>query len=616
MSNSERQSMNVDIVCVGFGPATAGFLSEITKKITAEDGSVNLPSRVMPGMPLQIMCYERADDIGFGVSGVVSKAESIQRSYPELNAADIPLTSKVKTEKLVYLLDPHGASSRSIWLKIADSAIRLFKWLPRINNQALELFFIPSFLRKDKGLIFSIGQFSQWVASRVLGTGLVQLWPGMPVDKALFSKDKMIGVQMMDQGTDKDGNAADGFTPGMQIESDLTVIGDGPVGNIGRQIDETFGLPDEHEQKDWAVGMKMVIELPSHTLLKAGTVIHTFGYPEPELFGFLYVHSDDIASIGLFVPSWYENPVRTAYRYLQHYIQHPYFWNNLKGGKLKSWGAKSIQESGKRGEPRLAGDGWVRIGEGSGSTNILTNSGVDEAWETGVILANAVEELAASGRPYTQENLEETYVELRRQSHVEKEAKASKHARDGFHRGFIRGLLGMALTGFSKGKLNLKTKPRATPEALKRPEAFYNSILSKEEIYALKQKARNKGLALNELIMDKVGWPEIKYDGELLMSHQDALLIGGKVQAPAGYKDHVVFLHPELCKECNNRVCIEMCSGQAIIPDEDGLPTFDKDRCIHCGACMWNCVKAIESKVDKINIEFQAGAGGLHSAEN
>lgn len=616
MSNSERQSMNVDIVCVGFGPATAGFLSEITKKITAEDGSVNLPSRVMPGMPLQIMCYERADDIGFGVSGVVSKAESIQRSYPELNAADIPLTSKVKTEKLVYLLDPHGASSRSIWLKIADSAIRLFKWLPWIKNQALELFFIPSFLRKDKGLIFSIGQFSQWVASRVLGTGLVQLWPGMPVDKALFSKDKMIGVQMMDQGTDKDGNAADGFTPGMQIESDLIVIGDGPVGNIGRQIDELFGLPDEHEQKDWAVGMKMVIELPSHTLLKAGTVIHTFGYPEPELFGFLYVHSDDIASIGLFVPSWYENPVRTAYRYLQHYIQHPYFWNNLKGGKLKSWGAKSIQESGKRGEPRLAGDGWVRIGEGSGSTNILTNSGVDEAWETGVILANAVEELAASGRPYTQENLEETYVQLRRQSRVEKEAKASKHARDGFHRGFIRGLLGMALTGFSKGKLNLKTRPKATPEALKRPQAFYNSILSKEEIYALKQKARNKGLALNELIMDKVGWPEIKYDGELLMSHQDALLIGGKVQAPAGYKDHVVFLHPELCKECDNRVCIEMCSGQAIIPDEDGLPTFDKDRCIHCGACMWNCVKAIESKVDKINIEFQAGAGGLHSAEN
>ena len=31
-------------------------------------------------------------------------------------------------------------------------------------------------------------------------------------------------------------------------------------------------------------------------------------------------------------------------------------------------------------------------------------------------------------------------------------------------------------------------------------------------------------------------------DGQLLVSHQDALLLGGKVQAPPGYADHVVFL--------------------------------------------------------------------------
>ena len=33
-------------------------------------------------------------------------------------------------------------------------------------------------------------------------------------------------------------------------------------------------------------------------------------------------------------------------------------------------------------QPRLVGDGWARIGEGSGSTNVLTGSGVDEAWTT------------------------------------------------------------------------------------------------------------------------------------------------------------------------------------------------------------------------------------------
>ena len=43
----------------------------------------------------------------------------------------------------------------------------------------------------------------------------------------------------------------------------------------------------------------------------------------------------------------------------------------------------------RRGEPFLCGDGFARIGEGSGSTNMLTGSGVDEAWTTGIQLAGA-----------------------------------------------------------------------------------------------------------------------------------------------------------------------------------------------------------------------------------
>jgi electron-transferring-flavoprotein dehydrogenase len=85
--------------------------------------------------------------------------------------------------------------------------------------------------------------------------------------------------------------------------------------------------------------------------------------------------------------------------------------------------------------------------------------------------------------------------------------------------------------------------------------------------------------------------------------------------APSGYADHVVFHFPEVCQACEARLCIEMCSGQAIAPGEGGLPVFDREKCVHCGACLWNCVQTINGS-ESANIEFRAGAGGLHSAIN
>ena len=92
----QRQAMDVDIACVGFGPATAAFLTTLTREIMNDDGSVKLESQKMPGMPLQIMCYERADDISFGVSGVVTKAKAIRETYPGLKPEDVPMAMDIK----------------------------------------------------------------------------------------------------------------------------------------------------------------------------------------------------------------------------------------------------------------------------------------------------------------------------------------------------------------------------------------------------------------------------------------------------------------------------------------------------------------------------------------
>jgi electron-transferring-flavoprotein dehydrogenase len=612
----DRQTMDVDIVCAGFGPATGGFLTTLTQAWSQNPADPAFESKVAPGMPLQVLCYERADDLAAGVSGVVTRAEGIRTSFPALDPAEVPMAAPIRQERVFYLLDPIGASRRSLTLRMGDFFLGLGKTL-WVKDSAFELPWTPVFLHKHGGLVLSIGQFNQWVGSQLMASGLVQIWPGTPVSGPIFPEDPggtkraVAGLRLADQGVDKHGIPAEGYMPGMNVRAQLTVVGDGPVGAVGQRLDERFGLPAGHARREWALGMKFVIELPEDTALEAGTVWHTFGFPEPEIFGFLYVHPERLVSAGIFVPSWMGDPGRTVYRYLQHYIQHPLLWQHLKGGALRSWGAKSLEESGKHGEPFLAGDGFARIGEGSGSTNLLTGSGVDEAWTTGAQLGEAVLELLRAGKPFTQQNLSETYEKRRRASWVERGAREAENARNGFYGGFVRGLLGMGLAGLTGGRLSLAAHIPPAPKQIRRFGAYGKAGLKLREAAAL---AVADGRPLHDALMTARGWPEIPFDGRLLVTQQDALLMGGKVQAMPGFADHVLFLDRNRCIQCREKTCIAMCSGQALTLGDDGAPAFEREKCVHCGACLWNCAQSPDG--ERSNIEFVAGSGGLHSAEN
>jgi electron-transferring-flavoprotein dehydrogenase len=613
IASVERMTMEADIVCAGFGPAVGGFLTALTKEWKANPEDPAFASKAVPGMPLQVLCYERADDISAGVSGIVTRAQGLRTSFPDLNVADIPMAAEVGNERLLYLLDPIGASRRSRTLRVVDAALRGLGTLARVENEAFDLPWTPAFLHKHGGLVLSMGQFNQWVGSQLMAGGMVQIWPGTPISAPIFDGNRVSGVRLMDQGVDRYGKPEEGYCPGMDVRTPLTVVGDGPVGAVGQAIDERFGLPAGHSQREWALGMKMVIELPEETQLKPGTVWHTFGYPEPEIFGFLYVHPERLVSVGIFVPSWLGDP-SPAYRYLQHYIQHPAIWKHLKGGVLRSWGAKSMQESGRRGEPFLTGDGYARIGEGSGSTNMLSGSGVDEAWTTGVQLAESVIELLRNGKPFTKQNLAGTYEVRRHASYVESGAREAENARNGFHSGIVRGMIGMTLAGLTGGKLSLKARIPSVQDQIQSASSEDYAGLTPAVVAQLDAVANAGGRPLHDALLTARGWPEIRFDGQLLVTQQDALLKGGKVQAMAGYADHVIFRDLNICAICGEKTCIPMCSGQAITQGDEGIPVFEREKCIHCGACLWNCAHA--HSTDRSNIEFRAGAGGLHSAEN
>ncbi len=614
----ERQRMDADIVCVGFGPATGGFLTTLTRAMMNPDGTPAFESKVMPGMPLQVMCYERADDIGFGVSGVVTKGRAIRASFPGVDLEkEIPNATGTGEEKVVYLHDPIGASRRTASTKFMDGVFKAGSGLLHKGPHGVELPWIPPFLRKEHGLVMSMGSFMSWVGNQLMGSGLVQIWPGTPVSGPVLEGDRVVGVRLADQGVDKKGKPEASFMPGMDIHARLTVVADGPVGSVGRALDRHFGLPQGNHQHDWAVGMKAVVELPASCDLKPGLVIHTLGYPEPEIFGFMYVYPDRTASLGIFVPSWFDTPIRTSYRYLQHWMMHPYIWRYIEGGTLRSWGAKSLQESGVRGEPYLVGDGFARIGEGSGTTNVLTNSGVDEAWRSGVLLAEGVIELLKRDAEFTKATLKAMYVNRRRADALDEELQVAKKARDGFQNNFMLGLMGTGMTGMTKGALNLSVVSQPPSQRIPTLASVCAGRIAPDKLVEAIEVCAKAKQPLHDMLMTLAGWPEIPLDGTLLMSHQDVLFKGGKVQAAGGFADHVTFVHSELCATCNERTCIEICSAQALMPGEEGaVPEFDREKCIHCGACIWSCSKALPEDPERANIEFAAGSGGLHSNEN
>jgi electron-transferring-flavoprotein dehydrogenase len=220
------------------------------------------------------------------------------------------------------------------------------------------------------------------------------------------------------------------------------------------------------------------------------------------------------------------------------------------------------------------------------------------------------------GKPFTRENLERVYVRRRRESWVEAEARVAERARDGFHRGVVTGLLGMALAGMTGGRLAVPGTSGGARAGVPTVEEYYRGRIPAEEIARLRKECMARGTALHDALMERCAWPPIPYDGKLLVSHQDALLLGGKVQAPPGYADHVVFLYPHLCETCGTQICVEVCSGQAITPGEQGIPAFDREKCVHCGACLWSCGQPHPEDPARSNIELRAGTGGLHSAEN
>ena len=93
--------------------------------------------------------------------------------------------------------------------------------------------------------------------------------------------------------------------------------------------------------------------------------------------------------------------------------------------------------------------------------------------------------------------------------------------------------------------LVLPGQPLRPWERIPSLEDYFRGRIPPAEVRKIRDDCYARGVSAHAALMERAGWPAIPYDGRLLVSHQDALLMGGKVQAPPGYADHVAFVFPE-----------------------------------------------------------------------
>jgi electron transfer flavoprotein-quinone oxidoreductase len=258
----------------------------------------------------------------------------------------------------------------------------------------------------------------QWLADKVAEAG------GMVV-----TKNKVDDLIM-------DGHIVRGIVAGEdKIPANVVLAADGVMSLIA----EKAGLRQPHQPKDYAVGIKEVIELNSQIIeqrfnLKNGEGLaqEFAGAVTKGMFGggFLYTNLNSI-SLGLVVrikDLTEKQPPVDAAQLFEDFKHRPEIENLIGGGETIEYSAHVIPEAGIGGVPRLYSDGILVAGDAAGfALNTgLTVRGMEFAIASGVLAARAI--IAATKRnDYSSQSLAE-YETLLKNSFVLKDLNTFKHA--------------------------------------------------------------------------------------------------------------------------------------------------------------------------------------------
>jgi electron-transferring-flavoprotein dehydrogenase len=437
----KRDVLDVDVLFVGGGPASLLGAIHLANQVKAYQQQQELTK--VKGVPelkeLTIMVIEKGAAFGaHSISGAVLDPIALRQVFPHFLKDGFPIQSEVNPKnEAVYLLTENWAFPSPV--------------LP------------PSF-HNEGNYIVSLGDVVKWLTEKAEATGMIEICPGFPAATPLIEEGKVVGVRCQDAGVNKDGKPKGNFEAGVDIRAKITVFGEGSRGSCTKQVIEHFKL-DGAYPPNYALGIKEVWKVSpeqrKNSKLQKGGVLHTAGYPLGlSNFGgtWIYGMDDNHISLGLVIGLDFEDPYLDPHELFQKFKTHPFVKELLAGGELVSYGAKTIPEGGYFARPKPYGDGFLLIGDSAGLINMTRLKGIHLAMQSGIFAAEAIL-TALRTEDYSAYPLSEYEWSLEN-SWVKKELWKARYFRQGFHHGFLGGIVNTGIQQALNGWTPFVAKPK------------------------------------------------------------------------------------------------------------------------------------------------------------